>query len=285
MKHPVRIVLLLGAALVAGAGIAAAQMEAPPQPDMFGHGPMGERGHMGERFLADFDANHDGKVTKDEFNKGVAAKYAAMAGNSGGITEAQFSDAHLKEFRQHTDNLFHRADWNGDGKLSLEEFSTAPRAKFMLMDRDGTGSISCAPHQAMGDAPGMRFGHRGGMGGWRGAGERCQEADLNKDGKVTRAEVEKAIAQKFAEAAKGGNAVTPDGFYNLEVARFRELNGKRFGKLDADHNGKLSQAEFTAPAQKIFARLDRNNDGVITADELQSHRGNRGDGRGKPGQH
>jgi len=296
MKHPVRIALLLGAALVGGAGIAVAQMEPPPQPDMFGHGPMGQRGHMAERFLADFDANHDGKVTKDEFNKGVAAKYAAMAGNSGGISADQFGNSHAKELRQHADEMFHRIDWNNDGKLSLDEFAAPVHAKFMLADRQADGTISCAPHPTgdmHGDAGKMSDMHRGGpgtfhrraMGGWRGIGERCQEADLNKDGKVTRAELDKTIQLKFSEAAKGGNSVTPDEFYNLMLARFRDMNAKRFQHLDTDHNGKLSMAEFSVPAQKMFARLDKNNDGVITADELQSHRGNRGDWHGKPGQH
>lgn len=298
MKYPVRSLLLLGATLVAGGGLAFAQIEPPPTPDMFGHGPMGMRGHMAERFLADFDTNHDGKVTKDEFDKGVAQKYAALAGNSGGITADQFGNSHAKDLRQHTDEMFHRIDWNGDGKLSLDEFSAPVRAKFMLADREADGTISCAPHPMGGmhddkdkkddmhgdggmhrGGPGMH--RRGGMGGWRGIGERCQEADLNKDGKVTRAELDKTIEQKFADAAKGGNTVTPDEFYNLMLARFHDMNEKRFAHLDSDHNGKLSLAEFSAPADKMFAHLDKNNDGVITADELQPHR--HGGWKDKPG--
>jgi Ca2+-binding EF-hand superfamily protein len=279
MKKPIRLLLLAGTALAMSAGLALAQMEPPPQPDMFG-GPMGH-GRMSGKFLADFDANHDGKVTKAEFDAGLAKKYAALAGRNGGVTLDAFLGSHLKEFRQHTDEMFRRADWNGDGKLSLDEFSIAPKAKFMLADKDGLGAISCAPHTSGGPGAKMMkagFRHRhSGMGAhWRGMGERCEQADLNHDGKVTRAEAVQAIQAKFSEAAKGGSFVTPDEFYNLELTRLRDAAQKRFDRADTNHDGKLSQAEFDAGAQKIFDRLDRNHDGVVTADELKPHHGHGG---------
>ncbi len=280
MKHPVRLLLLTGAALACGAGLAFAQMEQPPAPDMFG-GPMGGHGHMGDKFLADFDANHDGKVTKAEFEAGLAKKYAAMAGKSGGVTLDAFLGAHLKELRQHTDEMFRRADWNNDGKLSRDEFSVGPKAMFMHADKDGLGAISCAPHDHGG--PGGKvmkavFMHRhSGMAShWRGMGERCEEADLDHDGKVTRAEMDKTIQIKFTQAAKGGSFVTPDAFYQLELSRLHDMAQKRFDRADTDHNGKLSQAEFDAPAAKIFDHLDRNHDGVITAEELKPQHGEHG---------
>ena len=284
MKHPVRLLLLTGAAFAFGTGMALAQMEPPPAPDMFG-GPMGAgHGRMADKFLADFDANHDGKVTKAEFDAGLAKKYAALAGKNGGVTLDAFLGSHLKEFRQHTDEMFRRADWNNDGKLSLDEFSVAPRAMFMHADKDGLGAVSCAPHKRDADAgPRMKMAkavfmqrHPGMAGAWRGMGERCEEADLNHDGKVTRAEVDKLIATKFSEAAKGGNGITPDAFYQLELARLHDMAQKRFDRADTDHNGKLSEAEFDAPAAKIFDRLDRNHDGVITADELKPQHGMHG---------
>lgn len=284
MKHPFRLLLLAGSALVMGSALALAQMESPPAPDMFG-GPMGAHGRMAERFLGDFDANHDGKVTKDEFNAGLGKKYDQLAAKNGGVTLDAFLGSHQKEFRQHTDEMFRRADWNNDGKLSLDEFSVAPRAKFMLADKDGLGAISCAPHKREEAGPGRKmaaaaFMHRHPMMAehWRGMGERCQEADLNHDGKVTRAEVDQKIHQVFTNAAKGGNALTPDEFSGLEQSRFREAAQKRFDRADTNHDGKLSKAEFTAPAQKMFDHLDRNHDGAITADELKpQHREGQGD--------
>jgi len=280
MKHPIRLLLVSGAALALGGGLAFAQMEPPPQPDMFG-GPMGH-GRMADKILGDFDANHDGKITKAEFDAGLAKKFASLAGKNGSVTLDTFLAPHMKEFRQITDEMFRRADWNGDGKLTLDEFSVAPKAKFMLADRQGLGAVSCAPHDRGG--PGAKamkanfMGHHPMMrAGWRGMGERCQEADLNHDGKVTRAEAEQAIQAKFTETAKGGAAITPDEFYNLELKRLRDAAQKRFDRADTNHDGMLSQAEFDAGAEKIFDRLDRNHDGTITADELKPHRGMHGD--------
>lgn len=282
MKHPIRFLLLTGTALAMGSSLALAQMESPPPPDMFGADM--DHSRMAERFLGDFDANHDGKVTKDEFNSGLARKYDLLAAKNGGVTLEAFIGSHLKDFRQHTDEMFRRADWNNDGKLSLEEFSVAPRAKFMMADKDGLGAVSCAPHTRREAGPGRKMADAAFMRNhpmmgarmvahWRGMGERCEEADLNHDGKVTRAEVDQKIHQVFTDAAKGGNALTPDEFYGLELARFRQGAQKRFDRVDTNHDGKLSKAEFVAPAQKMFDHLDRNHDGVISADELKPRHG------------
>ncbi len=284
MRHGIRMVLLAGVALAAGIGAALAQMEPPPPaPDLYGPGPM--HGRMADRLLNDFDLNHDGKITKAEVAKVEAQRFAAATGGSASMTEAQFVASHEKMLRQHSDAMFRRIDWNGDGILSLQEFAAPIRARFEMMDRTGAGEISCKAPMRGGvrGRPGMRghFGH------FRGAhfAKICQEADLNHDGKVTRAEADKVIAQKYAAAVKGGKGMTPDEFYQLAKVRFAGMEDRRFQHLDTNHDGKLSEAEFAAPGGKIFARLDRNHDGVLTKDELTSppHHGPRGGWGRKPG--
>ena len=49
-----------------------------------------------------------------------------------------------------------------------------------------------------------------------------------------------------------------------------------FNRLDADRDGKLSLAEYAATDQKLFARMDRNKDGVVTRDELSARRSGNG---------
>lgn len=291
MKKSIRYGLLAGAVLVAGAGFALAQMAPPPPaPDMYGPGPM--HGRMAERLLHDFDLNHDGKIAKAELDKALAQRFAEAGGGAAALSEAQFEKSHEKMLRQHTDKMFRGLDWNGDGVLSLDEFRTPLRARFATMDRDGTGQISCkfgegeakpAPGKGAGmDSGKMHFMHRGGhfRGGFM---KMCREADLNKDGKVTRAEADKAIADKYAAAVKGGKGMTADAFYGIELPRFRDMEASRFKRLDTGNDGKLSEAEFAVPGQKLFAHLDKNKDGVVTKDELASpRRGHRDLGK-KPG--
>ncbi len=284
MNQGIRTALLTGAVLLGGMGIAFAQMEPPPPPpDLYGPGPM--NGRMAERLLTDFDLNHDGKITKAEVAKVEAQRFAAATGGGATMSEAQFAASHDKMLRQHSDAMFHRIDWNGDGVLSLEEFAAPIRARFEMMDRNGTGAISC--HAAAQGGKPARQGMRGHGGHFRGArfAKVCQEADLNHDGKVTRAEADKFIAQKYAAAVRGGKGMTPDEFYQLTKVRFAQMEARRFQRLDTKHDGKLSEAEFAAPGAKIFARLDRNHDGVLTKDELTSppHKGPRGGWGRKPG--
>jgi Ca2+-binding EF-hand superfamily protein len=294
MKHPLRYALLFGAALIVGGGVAIAQMSG--SNDLPGassrassdFGASYTRGRLAERFLAEFDINKDGKVTHDELNRTLAAQFMAASGNAPTMTEDQFINGHLKDLRERVTEMFHRMDWNGDGKLSLEEFAAPEHARFEAMDRDGTGVVSCrsssrssvqddaqprggsTKNAKTADTAGGRH-RRGSSSGGRGKGSFCHEADLNNDGQVTRAELDKAVAQEFAGGSKGG-FMTFDQYYAFEQSRARDIYGHVFDRLDTSHSGKLTLQEYAAPDEKLFARLDKNNDGTVTADEMMSSR-------------
>jgi Ca2+-binding EF-hand superfamily protein len=282
MKHTIRYALLFGAALVVGAGVAVAQMGEPRQPQLPGESPETARGRFADRFLAEFDLNHDGKVPRDEFNKAVAQQFFAASGGAQTMTQEQFIASRTKDLRQRVTELFHRSDWNGDGKLSFDEFAAPERARFEQLDRDATGTVSCSSRAGNPDAAspprsdnsyGNSNGRGRGAGGSRGRGSFCAEADLNRDGKVTRAELDTALKQQFQTATKGGGFMTPDQLYQLEFARYRELDAHIFQRINTSYTGKLTLQEYAASEAKFFARLDKNGDGVITADELSSRRG------------
>ncbi|MGD0864872.1 MAG: EF-hand domain-containing protein [Rhizomicrobium sp.] len=294
MKYPLRYALLFGAALVVGGGVAIAQMSG--STDLPGassrtssdFGASYARGRLAERFLAEFDINKDGKVTHDELNRTLAAQFMVASGNAPTMTEDQFVNGHLKDLRQRVTEIFHRMDWNGDGKLSLEEYAAPEHARFESMDRDGTGVVSCRassrsnaedgapPRASKGSYTNSSGGNRRRSSGssGRGKGSFCHEADLNNDGQVTRAELDKAVSQEFASASKGG-FMTFDQFYALEQARARDIYSHVFDRLNTSRSGKLTLQEYAAPDEKLFARLDKNNDGTVTADEMMSSRSTR----------
>jgi len=73
--------------------------------------------------------------------------------------------------------MFERADANGDGRITRDEFVSARNALFARLDRDGDGYLTS------GDAP-RRLRNRGGDG--QAAGLRFMDAD--GDGRVSRRE-------------------------------------------------------------------------------------------------
>jgi Ca2+-binding protein (EF-Hand superfamily) len=45
---------------------------------------------------------------------------------------------------------------------------------------------------------------------------------------------------------------------------------KKFSKMDADGDGRISRMEHMAGAQQMFAEMDANRDGFVTAAEMES---------------
>jgi len=297
--------LLCAAVLIGGSGLAMAHMDGPPPPD----GPMTglvHRSRLADRMLLEYDTNKDGRVAKAEYNSVLGTRFAAITHGTGAMTEDQFMAIHQGDFQKHTADMFHRADWNGDGKLTLDEFTAPQRARFQMMDREGTGSVACSPIRHAdyrSDGPprndngdrGWRGGHgpggfgdhggrhrRGNFGGRGGFGRAafCRDGDLGRDGTVTRVEFDTFMTKQFSGAVGGGAYMTLAQFTSLQQVRYRDMNDRMFKRLDKDNDGKLTMAEFAAPPIKLFARLDKNRDGMITADEMKPHfRGYGGRGR------
>jgi len=283
MTPTVRYSLFLGAALAVCTGVAIARMGASPAPpaktkNSFDSPSYSGRGRLSERFLGEFDINKDGKVTHDEFNRTLAHEFSVATKNAPAMTLEQYASIHLKDLRDQAGEQFHRIDWNGDGKVSQDEYMAAERDRFEQMDRDGAGVISCSSSRGS-RAPGgkpSRSQSSGGNSGSRGFGSRgrsslCFSDDLNRDGKVTRAEFDHATQQAFNGSAKGG-FLTPEQYYQLEAAQSRAISARVFQRLDRDRDGTLTLTEFASSQERLFTRLDKNNDGAVTQDELTSSR-------------
>jgi Ca2+-binding EF-hand superfamily protein len=269
MKNSIRYGLLIGAAIVAGAGAAVAAVQAQHPGSYAQQRPQG-RGHgRGPgRFFAEYDLNHDGKITRDEVNKVVAQRFAQATSGGKAMNQQQLAESRTRSARQHIEDAFRRSDWNGDGKLTFDEYANPIRARFARADKQAVGFIVCRPPANGANAAAKGGSPRGHGRSGRGSGSFCPRDDLNRDGKVTRAELDKALAQQFGSAAKGAASLARDQYVAAAATHARTTSGRMFQRMDQNHDGTVTLAEFGASQQRMFERMDANHDGAITRDEL-----------------
>ena len=134
-------------------------------------------------------------------------------------------------------------------------------------------------------ADGPNGGANGGPGGF------LKSADLNKDGVIDQTEFQTSRDKWFAnlDTNKDGfvSADELKAFSDKMHAQWAQKHGdqaktdqqdqkRKHGdfaqhilqRVDTDHDGKISKAEFDAEGAKLFARLDTNGDGKIASDEM-----------------
>jgi Ca2+-binding EF-hand superfamily protein len=99
------------------------------------------------------------------------------------------------------------------------------------------------------------------MGGARmGGGFGLLMFDANNDGRVTRAEFDAGQKARFAAAdANRDGFVTPE---EMRASMRQRMADRRFARLDTDHNGQISKAEFEAAMPKPGAGLRPDGPGM-----------------------
>ena len=102
--------------------------------------------------------------------------------------------------------------------------------------------------------------------------------DENKDGKLSRDEVQKSVDKMFADAdANKDGVITKDemrAHHGKMHDRMQTKMQERWKAADKDGDGALSRAEAEAADMSMlsrnFEKLDRNKDGKLTTDEMRS---------------
>jgi hypothetical protein len=102
--------------------------------------------------------------------------------------------------------------------------------------------------------------------------DRFDEIDTNKDGKLTRDELE-AFHKKHAPPEGGcrGRMLfdrKQDHPGGPKEPPKEPKDMKQRPELDANKDGKVTLDEFLAPHKQLFARLDANHNGVLEGDEV-----------------
>ena len=144
MQNRVRYALIAGAVVIAGVGVAGAAMQpgaSGHQPNTHQSPPPRSHGRAGQRFLSEYDLNHDGKVTRAELDQALHRQFAAAA-KGNGLTKDQFTAMQGSRAETTSARAFQRLDTNHDGKLTLQEFAASQQKTFARMDRNGDGAIT-----------------------------------------------------------------------------------------------------------------------------------------------
>lgn len=149
-------------------------------------------------------------------------------------------------------HLLKVADTDKDGKISKEEFAARQDALFTEIDKDKDGSIT--PKE-------MREYRQAKMEAFRAANPRPEREDAKaEDGKAP----EGKRAERHADREHGGRPGHQG--WGKHGGKGAGLGMLRWA--DTDENGQVSKTEFTAAGEKMFERLDKNKDGVISIDDM-----------------
>lgn len=171
-----------------------------------------------------------------------------------------------------------RGDGAGTTRAQVE---TQVRTAFARVDTNRDGFIDQAESEAV----------RGAARATRGEGrEDRREAaferlDANNDGAITRAEfMNRAQSGDRAERRASRTERRADRRELRQERRggggFARLAGRRFERVDANKDGRISLAEATLMRLQRFDRIDANRDGRITREERQAVRAARQARRG-----
>ena len=120
---------------------------------------------------------------------------------------------------------------------------------------------------------GWRRGHHGKRWGHKfGGASIMKNADADKDGVITKAELEAASEKKFAEFDKDKNGEVTKEEVLAKIASHLEKRAARLTRrFDINQDGKVTTEEFNTFAGRKLYMFDLNDDGKIDKSEMPRH--------------
>lgn len=276
---------------IAGAGVCAliaAAVHAEPAPSR----PLvGGHGNNIDAFVAQHDANADGRLTRDEFDTFRRQRFDATDANRDGTVDVEeyvqeFEDRVRQQLEQgrgeqleQTKRRFAALDADKNSEVSRAEFDASSERVWSEGQKALTaeGSEKNADKKVAKDSTARfdRTPNRWEIPTSHTAGGFLALFDGNGDGEVTRVEFDDARKAQFARTdTKTDGALSEDEYLaEYEDRLDRHIAGVtggsdrqtrvRFGSMDADKDGKMTFAEYQVSGKRTFDTSDRNHDGTV----------------------
>lgn len=200
------------------------------------------------------------------------------------LATAAFAEGSSGGHRGGPGGFLKSADLNKDGIIDQTEFQTTRDKWFADLDANKDGFVTADELKAFGDKMHAEWAKKHGdqAAGQPDAGKPqgkhgdfsqhiLERVDTDKDGKISKAEFDAEGSKLFARLDDNGDGkIASDEMPQRHWARFGE---HMFDRIDADHDGKVTKAEFQAAGDKMFQRMDKNGDGIIEKDEMSAPHG------------
>ncbi|MBL4616806.1 MAG: hypothetical protein JKY46_03845 [Robiginitomaculum sp.] len=172
-----------------------------------------------------FDVNDDGKVSMSEVAILQAKRFDDADRNSDGfISHSEKKLLRLKRKNTHRERLATRRldrqssiDSNGDGEISLSEFTAQPSPLFTRLDSNKDGSISSSEVL---EARKKKF----------------LQLDMNNDGVLNRADRKAATAKRLLVAKQTRTEMDVDQDGRISRAEFLASKGRFMNKFDSNND-------------------------------------------------
>ena len=191
------------------------------------------------------------------------------------------------------DPIVSALDANGDGRIDKTELrGVAVALRKLDKNKDGQITADEIPGPGGGRRGGPRDRPRGGggpagkAGGPRGPGPgdgprqpwilvHADEIDLDKNKIISRDEIVGEATKAFAGYDTNNDGKLSQGELSGRSGSRSAMGGFLKGhakEIDRDGDGILTRSEAVGNAERMFAKMDRNDDGKITADEMSGAR-------------